>query len=76
MTGRHIKDDLPKSSNKAQRGDKSSQKAAKSGRKAISPAKSKIKDNLMNYTKQLASLGNLQQAIVINLQKEIENIEL
>jgi len=29
----------------------------------------------MNYTKQLTSLGALQQVIVRNLQKEIENID-
>jgi hypothetical protein len=52
-------------------GDKSNNdkgKAARSG-------KNKTKDNLMDYTKQLTSLGALQQAIVRNIQKEVENID-
>jgi hypothetical protein len=44
------------------------------GRKAGCPAKSKTKDTLMGYTRQLASIGVLQQAIVKNIQKEIENV--
>jgi len=32
------------------------------------------KENLLDFTKQLVSLGALQQAIVRNLQKEIENL--
>jgi len=61
-------DGLPQEAGKAHRRGKSGQNTAGS-------AKSKIKCNLMNYTKQLASLGNLQQTIVINLKKEIENID-
>ena len=33
------------------------------------------KENLLDFTKQLVSLGALQQAIVRNLQKEIENLK-
>jgi hypothetical protein len=50
--------------------DSKVRRSGKSGRKA----KSKIKDNLMNYTKQLSSLGNLQQTIVLNMQKEIDKV--
>jgi len=67
MTNRQ-KQDNSQGAGKAHRSDKSSRKAAGS-------AKSKTKDNLMNYTKQLTSLGALQQVIVRNLQKEIENID-
>jgi hypothetical protein len=49
-------------------------KRAKSGQKAKKSAKIKTKDNLVKYTKQLTLLGNLQQAIVVNLQKEIGKI--
>jgi hypothetical protein len=37
-------------------------------------AKSKVKNNLKYYTRQLISLGALQQTIARNLQKEIENV--
>ena len=33
------------------------------------------KENMLDFTKQLVSLGALQQAIVRNLQREIENLE-
>jgi hypothetical protein len=33
------------------------------------------KENLLDFTKQLVSLGALQQAIVRNLQREIENLK-
>lgn len=69
MAGRHKRDNLPESVSKADKADKS-------GREAANLAKSKIKNNLINYTKQLTSLGALQQVIVRNLQKEIENLEL
>ena len=34
----------------------------------------KAKENLLEFTGQLVSLSTLQQAILRNLQKEIENI--
>jgi hypothetical protein len=37
-------------------------------------SKNDKKENLLDFTKQLVSLGALQQAIVRNLQKEIENL--
>ena len=36
--------------------------------------KNKVKKKLKYYTKQLVSIGALQQAIVKNIQKEIESV--
>ncbi len=50
---------------KAQRSDETNKEASPKG---------KTKDNLVNYTKQLATLGALQNQVILNLQKEVENI--
>lgn len=57
-------DNLPETAGKAKMDGESGQKAASSA-----------KNKLISYTKQLASLGLLQQAIVVNIQKEIDNID-
>lgn len=49
--------------------------STKSGNKSAKSAKNKAKSNLVDFTIQLASLGNLQQAIVRNMQKELGNLD-
>jgi hypothetical protein len=52
----------------AESGNKPSKRPAK-------PARNKAKSNLIDFTIQLASLGNLQQAIVRNMRKELEKLD-
>jgi hypothetical protein len=66
MTDRLIQEDLPGSDSETQRG--------KSGRKTAGSSKSKTKNNIVYYTKQLISIGHLIRGIAGNLQKEIKDL--